>query len=84
MGTTKHGNIKTWFEENENKIMKGAFCAIGFGLGYFIGMKVSDRKFGIGLLSLHDLGFIKCFNPTNGLEIDVGEVSAVIESFYKK
>ena len=74
--------MKNWYEENKETIKAEAvrvgWYALGLGVGYFVGDKVSTYKINDGLNHVHEAGIIKFFDPTTGLEVTTREAINVM------
>lgn len=85
MKEKKTNKMKVWFEEHKDElksdVIKLGCYALGFGLGYFVADKISDLKYGAGIQIAHQVGFIKFFNPSTGLEVGAEEVSKLMREY---
>lgn len=82
------GKIENWYEENKEEIKaetkRVGWIALGLGVGYLTGKKISDLKLSVGLERAHVAGIIKFIDPTTGLEIAEREVTGVINKVFNK
>jgi hypothetical protein len=74
MEEKKDNKIKVWYEEHKDGIKTSVkrlgYCAVGVGIGYFVGTKRGDYLTELGLSAAHAMGYLKFFNPDTGAEVD--------------
>lgn len=75
---------KEYLEENKEGIIHGCIFAAGIFVGGLAMDKISDVRFGMGLLHLHDVGLFKFFNPDTGVEIGVQEALDIAQKITKE
>ena len=78
--------IKNWAKENKDEIIGvcGGIAAATAGCilmvtGYKLGHAECDLRTSLGLMRMHDSGFLKFFNPETGLEVNVEEATKLIK-----
>ena len=79
--------FKEWREDNKDLIDKiaGVVYIAGFiGLGYVVGGRITELSVDNGLERCHNLGIIKFFNPSTGLEVNPNEALNVMKEFVNK
>ena len=77
----KNSKMAIWFDEHKDEIKASTLrlCWLGLGIafGSIVANYVSEVKTEACLYRLHDEGIIKFFDPSNGLEVSIGEAAEI-------